>query len=121
MDFKIILGISLGIALLYYGIFKLKIKENLLPKVLVLIISISAELVGVGKLLFENTIIFPIILIGSIVAIFSTLTILAWKERKNPEKRAYAYVYLSGMGFIVFFLIVVFILAKTGFFTDGKS
>jgi hypothetical protein len=116
MDFKIVSGILLGIALLYYGIFKLKLKEKPLHKILVLIIAITAELAVVGKLLFWITIFFPIVLIGGLVAIFSALTAVAWKERKNPENKTYVYAYFSVMGFIVLFAITVFILAKTGFF-----
>lgn len=116
MDGKVILAIPLGIAILYYGIFKLKAKENLYAKIVALTVAIVAEIILASRILFEKTIIYPVVLVVGIIAIFSVLTVLAWKERKNPDKRTYIYVYFSIMGFLVLFAIVVFILARTGFF-----
>jgi hypothetical protein len=116
MDYKLFLILTVGIALLYYGMFKLKAKENIYEKIFVLTIAIAGELIVVGKLLFENTIIFPIILTGGLISIFSMGMAIAWKERKNPEKRTYSYAYFLVMGFLVFYVITVVVLAKTGFF-----
>ena len=116
MDLKFMLLLILGACLIYYGVFKLKAKDNLLPKVLVLLIGTIGELVVLSKLLFEDTIILPIILISGLIAMFTVITMIAWKERINPAKKMYSYVYFSVMGFLIVFAIVVFILAKTGFF-----
>ena len=115
MDYKSFLLIPLGIALLYYGIFKLKAKKNLYAKIFVLIIASLGGFTIVGDFLFDNRTNL-IILIGGLIVMFAVGTAMAWSERKDAEKKVYVYAYLSLMGLLVLCAITILILNKMGFY-----
>ena len=114
MDLNTFLGLFLSIPLAYYAIFKLKKDEDLSAKLLVLTISITGFSAAVAKLLFENTIYFRIIVIVGLLANFSVITVLAWKFRKDPEKRYGSYIWMGGLIFIFILLIIIFFLNSLG-------
>jgi hypothetical protein len=116
MEIKFVLLLILGFSLLCYGIFKLKAKENLYAKILVLTIAITGVLIVASKLLFKNTTIYPIVIFSGLTAVFSVLTIFAWSIRKVPEKKISAYIWFGTVIFLLFAAVVILVLIKTGFY-----
>ena len=116
MYHNIYLNIALSIALIYYGIFKLKGRKNLFSRVLVLFISSLSLIIIVSKDYIGNTLIYKIITYGGVLLLFIMLTIGAWKVRKVPEKRTAVCIYFSLLGLLILLLIVVFILVQIGFY-----
>lgn len=116
MSIKIILGILLGIPLFYYGLFKLKGKENRLYRMLVLTIVIASELIFLGKIFFAQTIFFPVAIFGGITIMFIIMTLVVWQDRRKPEKRVLANIYFALLGLLAVLAIAIFVLAKLGFF-----
>jgi hypothetical protein len=120
MDIRIIIGVPLALAVLFYGIFKINAKEKLLIKVLFIEIAFVCEFTLLGKYFNINSIVYPIIMYGGIIAFFVILGLIYWKERKNSKMKAPVMFYFGALGFIVLYVIAMFILNQMGIVHFGK-
>ena len=110
MDIRAFLGLASAIGCLFIGIYKIKAKELLLIKILLLTVSISLFSIIISNWIFKDTIVFDMILVVGMLAIFSEISVMMWKLRKIPEKRSAFYVWFGSLAFGVIISIVGYIL-----------
>lgn len=112
IKYFLVLGIS--IAFIYYAIFIAK--KDIYLKIFAILISTNGILMFLLKVIGINGVLVRNLFFISAALLAIDMTVMAWRIRKNPEKRYGAYAWFGTLIFLCLALIIIYIMTKLGFY-----